>query len=331
MLFDISIVDSKEIKGVFVVGRQHSGNTFLTRILGSNSSFFMDENENSWFEYIPVIEKEKSLSDKVKTSTQHLLRGKPEIAQKHLSAFQDWAKNHSKHNIYELFLNSMRQVTKAEKKQYWVLKATSYIFYAEEILNNCPNVKLIYIMRNPLDLTASTKKRSTGHSDWLISTNLAWRQGVTIAAELQKKYPNRFLIIQYENLVRKTSTFKKISDFLGIALSENYSDMPVVNTSDQPYTTTQQKGLKTNRVFYFSQILSNSEIAFASQLAGGTSFIKQYYPEIKLSEASFFQKLASIPTMLKMAFHFAKKHFNIFSVYKLNRVLRRLRFIITKH
>jgi len=324
-------VNLKEIKGVFVVGRQHSGNTFLTRILGSNSSFFMDENENSWFEYIPVIEKEKSLSNKVKLSTQHLLRGKPDVANKHLTSFQNWAEKNPQHSIYGLFLNGMQQVTKAEKKQYWVLKATSYIFYAEEILNNCPNVKLIYIMRNPLDLTASTKKRSTGNSDWLISTNLAWRQGVAIAQQLQDKYPSRFLIVQYENLVRETTTFKKISDFLGVELSSDYNDMPVVNTSDQPYKTTQQKGLKTNRVFYFSQILSSSEIALASRLAGGADFIQQHYPEIDIPTSSLFKNLAILPLATKMFFHFGKKHLNIFSVHKFNRVLRRLRFISNKN
>jgi len=150
---------NKAIKGVFIMGRQHSGNTFLTRILGNTLNFFMDDNENSWFEQIPVLEKATSPEERVQHSTKHLLKGKPELAQQFLPEFQNWSKQHPNANVYELFLNSMETVTLAAEKENWVLKATSYIFYAEEILSNCPNVKLIYIMRNPLDLTASTKKR----------------------------------------------------------------------------------------------------------------------------------------------------------------------------
>ncbi|NJL75145.1 MAG: hypothetical protein HC892_09035 [Saprospiraceae bacterium] len=71
----------------------------------------------------------------------------------------------------------MELITTGHQRKYWVLKATSYIFYASQILDHTTGVKLVYIMRNPLDLTASTKKRTAGALDWLIATTWLGEKG----------------------------------------------------------------------------------------------------------------------------------------------------------
>ncbi|MEN0046283.1 MAG: sulfotransferase [Bacteroidota bacterium] len=325
-----AVKKDKQIKGVFIMGRQHSGNTFLTRILGNTPNFFMDDNENSWFEQVPVLEKIASLEERVIHSTKHLLKGKPKLAQQFLPKFQTWAKSNPQAGIYELFLSSMETVTRTAQKENWVLKATSYIFYAEEILNNCPNVKLVYIMRNPLDLTASTKKRNPRGLDWLISTNLAWRRGVAIAEQLAQKYEGRFLIVKYEQLVEGEREFERIEQFLDIPSIQSYQEMPVVNTSDDPYATTTKKGLVKNRVYYFKGILSSGQIFFALKLAGGIDYVKNWYSDMPLpSNITLFNKLQGFKTFIGMSWLFAKKHFNIFSVYQLNRSWRRLMIMLS--
>lgn len=327
-----AVKENKQIKGVFIMGRQHSGNTFLTRILGNTPNFFMDDNENSWFEQVPVLKRDISLEERVQHSTKHLLKGKPAIAQQFLPKFQTWARSNPQSNVYELFLSSMETVTLAAQKENWVLKATSYIFYAEEILNNCPNVKLIYIMRNPLDLTASTKKRNPKGLDWLISTNLAWRKGVAIAEQLAKKYGDRFLIVKYEQLVKGENEFERIEQFLDIPSIQSYKEMPVVNTSDNPYATTTKRGLVKNRVYYFKGILNNGQIFFALKLAGGIDYVKTWYADIPLpSNITLFSKLKGLKTFIAMSWLFAKKHFNIFSVYQLNRSWRRLMVMLSSN
>lgn len=317
----------QKIEGVFVIGRQHSGNTFLTRILGSTPDFFVDENENSWFEFIPVLRQKKTVTERAALSTKHLLRGKPAVALKYQKQIEDWLRQHPKADVYQLFQESMNTVCRGEDKQHWVLKATSYIFYADEILRNCPDVKLIYIMRNPLDLTASTKKRNPSKLDWLIATNIAWRKGVNIAAQLLKAYPDRFLIVQYETLVQGSTEFDRIADFLGVELENDYSDMPVVNTSDQPYAVTQEKGLKRSRVYYFAKHLSKGQVYWALKLAGGEKHLRRYYPNIPLRKnVTLLDKFRGLQTFVWMSFLFIRKHLNIFSVYQLKRFQRRLSF-----
>lgn len=206
------------VKGVIVIGRQHSGNTFLTRIIGTSPSCLVDENENNWFEQLPNIQKEKSLQAKVERSMQHLLRNETERAEQQTANLFDWAKKRPEVSVHQLFSKGLELVTLADDKSFWALKATSYIFYAKEILDHCPEVKLIYLVRNPLDLTASTKKRNAKGLDWLIATNLAWRKGVAIAQQLQAVYPDRFMIVKYESVVRDQSVLAQISTFLDLSL-----------------------------------------------------------------------------------------------------------------
>lgn len=313
------------LKGTFVIGRQHSGNTFLAKVIGESPDFFLDQDENSWFERVPELEKIVSPEERAKFSTQHLLRGKPEVAQHYLPQIVAWSEANPSASVYELFLKSMEIITAGHQRKYWVLKATSYIFYAGQILDHTTGVKLIYIMRNPLDLTASTKKRTAGALDWLIATNLAWRKGVEIAQKLEKKYPERFKIIKYENLVSEQQGFSEVFDFLNVNYSDTFKDIPIVNTSDHPYAEGSKKGVTDSRTYYFSKVLTKGEIYFALQLAGGKKVVQRVYPSIKIPESIFLtDKIRGFGTLLQMSVLFAKKHFNLFSPYTWNRLVIRM-------
>lgn len=318
------------VKGVIIIGRQHSGNTFLTRIIGTSTDCLVDENENNWFEQLPNIRKEKELYQKVELSMQHLLRNESQRAIRQTEALYNWAKQRPHLEPYHLFSKGLELSTLAAGKSFWALKATSYIFYAKEILDNCPEVKLIYLMRNPLDLTASTKKRNAKGLDWLIATNLAWRKGVAIAQQLATHYPDRFKIVKYEAVVRDQSVLHQIGTFLNVALSENYQNLPVVNTSDRPYQLSEQKGILTSKIYYFPKNLTVGEINWTILLAGGKNHILQLYPDLPLSNNNrILAILRSMPTFIRMSLLFGKKHLNIFSTVTWHRAWRRANLMLS--
>lgn len=318
------------LKGVFVIGRQHSGNTFLTKVIGQSQGFFFDKDENSWFERVPQINSMDASAEKVTFSTKYLLRGKPEVAQKEEDYLTNWINQHPKATAYELFMESMAAVCRSENADYWVLKATSYIFYAEEILQNTTGTKLIYIMRNPLDLTASTRKRAADELDWLIATNMAWRKGVQIALKLQAAYPDRFRIVKYEILVAEQEGFTSIFAFLGLPYHSTHEQIAVTNTSDNPYAETATKGVVKDRIYYFPKVLSKGEVFFATKLAGGLEFVQRYYPDIPVAKSyNLSEKIQGSQTLFKMSIRFAKKHLNIFSPLTFYRLFRRIRLMIS--
>ncbi|MEM1328522.1 MAG: sulfotransferase [Bacteroidota bacterium] len=318
-----------QVNGVIVMGRQHSGNTFLTRIIGTSPNSWVDENENDWFERVGLIEQSDSLQDRVHLSIQYMLRNEAAAAKVQEIALYNWAKQQSKVTAYDLFRKGMELVTLAKEKQLWALKATSYIFYARTILEYCPEIKLIYLMRNPLDLTASTKKRNPKGLDWLIATNIAWKKGVAIAQQLATKYPERFLIVQYENIIRQPETLREVAHFLQIELGEAVQQLPVVNTSDRPYQVSQQTGLLNNKIYYFHKVLSHGEIAWATALSGGVDALQSYYPDLpNLNKIGILYRIRALPTVFKMGVLFARKHLNLLDVNNLNRVRHRIKLMI---
>jgi hypothetical protein len=260
-----------------------------------------------------------------------MLRNEAEAAKRQEQSLFLWAQQQSYVSTYDLFRKGMELVTLAAEKRLWGLKATSYIFYARTILEQCPEVKLIYLMRNPLDLTASTKKRNPEGLDWLIATNIAWKKGVSIAEELATDYPERFLIIQYENIIQKPKTLAQIADFLEISLDESVQQLPVINTSDQPYQVSQQTGLLKNKIYYFTNVLNRGEIHWTIRLAGGLKTLKQYYPDIPiLNKISILHRIKALPTVLRMSLLFVKKHLNILDVNNLNRVRHRIQLMLNR-
>ncbi len=320
-----------QVNGVIIIGRQHSGNTFLTRIIGTSTDCWVDENENDWFERVALMEKEEDLQKRVQLSIRYMLRNEAEAAKRQEQSLFLWAQQQSYVSTYDLFRKGMELVTLAAEKRLWGLKATSYIFYARTILEQCPEVKLIYLMRNPLDLTASTKKRNPEGLDWLIATNIAWKKGVSIAEELATDYPERFLIIQYENIIQKPKTLAQIADFLEISLDESVQQLPVINTSDQPYQVSQQTGLLKNKIYYFTNVLNRGEIHWTIRLAGGLKTLKQYYPDIPiLNKISILHRIKALPTVLRMSLLFVKKHLNILDVNNLNRVRHRIQLMLNR-
>ncbi|NJL75144.1 MAG: hypothetical protein HC892_09030 [Saprospiraceae bacterium] len=154
---------------------------------------------------------------------------------------------------------------------------------------------------------------------------MAWRKGVEIAQNLEKKYPERFKIVKYENLVSEQQGFSEVFSFLGVNYSDTFKDIPIVNTSDHPYAEGSKKGVTDSRTYYFSKVLTKGEIYFALLLAGGKKMVHQVYPNIKITESiSLKDKLTGFGTLLRMVGLFAKKHFNLFSPYHWNRLVTRV-------
>lgn len=258
-------------QGLFIAGRQHSGNTMLCQIFLNHPQCFCDCNENTWFEWRPIIEGTQEPETKVHSSVSHLLAGREEDAQRIEPQLLDWFLANPSASVYELFSQGMRRVTDLDGKDFWVLKATSYIFYAEEILQNLPAVKIVYLMRNPMDLIASTYNRikhasrqgeAVHYGDWLYTVVIGWRKGVELALRLQQVYPDRFLILKYEDLVSESQrSITEVFHSLGLSYDNSVLDVPHINPSDHPYRDSKRpRGLNTTRIYYYPTVLDLSEM-----------------------------------------------------------------------
>jgi hypothetical protein len=88
-------------------------------------------------------------------------------------------------------------------------------------------VKLVQMVRNPLDAAASRKKqRMNRGSSEVLSVNLDdlasyWQRSVTIGLARQFRNPERHKVVRYEDLTQKPAeTTQSICDFLGVEFEE---------------------------------------------------------------------------------------------------------------
>jgi len=161
----------------------------------------------------------------------------------------------------------------------WVQKATSYVFHVPTVAKHLPHAQYLFILRNPMDLAAS-KKRRGAKEKWL-RTLWGWRAGVQRARELEAKMPERFCVVKYENLVREPEdSLRNVCTFCGVSYQASVLDIPHVNRAETPYNRlSADRGLNTERVFYFIDELTAAEAAAVRWFVGG-DLVREMYPDL---------------------------------------------------
>jgi hypothetical protein len=179
----------------------------------------------------------------------------------------------------------MRFATASSGKRFWVRRATSYIFYAEQILDLMPEARLLYLLRNPYDKCASLKRRNP-RLDRFGAMVVGWNKGLRIASKLQQSHPDRFRIVRYEDMVTTpVETFRGVFEFVGVPFRQEYLDIPHVNRSEaHQIRTSATSGISKSRVYYYVDVLRPSEIAAIDMLVAKQS-IREMYPDLSKRRA----------------------------------------------
>lgn len=171
-------IQSKIVKGSFIVGCGHSGTSFLIRILGEHSQVYAVPNETNIFLQEPGIKQ-----DLRKISKQ---------------------------------LNTFDNLTKALGKAMWVEKTPKHVYYIDLMFAILPKAKIIGITRDPRDVACSIKDRGftfeAGILRWIKDNTALLRQQkenvFIVKLEDIIKHPKKsikrilnFLELPYENLL----------------------------------------------------------------------------------------------------------------------------------
>lgn len=165
-------------------------------------------------------------------------------------------------------------------KSRWADKSLNSERYADTILAAYPTAKMIHIIRDPRDryvsqLThrgAKKGKIGGGTSLWLWSARLAERN--------ERNYPDRYKVVQYEDLVSDPEEFlRDLCDFL----HEPYSpEMLLVGQGDsRPGAPAARapREIRTTSVGRYQGALSDRELAFMQMVTGREMARYGYRPE----------------------------------------------------
>lgn len=268
---------------VYVIGRQHSGNTLLTSLLGQHPDVHAFLGEDTFFEYLSRFEEPLTEDD---LDFLAWLVGKSQLPwvpideRRELSSyFQEQINSHGPKTAVQLYQLGKSRRTRLAGAAHWVQKATSYIFYVSTIRSHFPDAQFIYLLRNPFDLATSLRVRRSS-ARWLRMA-VGWKRGVERAVEFQRQHPARFRIVRYEDLVQEPiRCTEEIFEFCGLSFRKDYLSVDRINPAESPYETRQSGvGITDEKLHYYTEHLTPAEVDFIGR-ACGRDKVRFHYPQL---------------------------------------------------
>ena len=272
---------------IFIIGRQHCGNTMLATMLGRHPKVHASIGEGTFFERIDSIDDE-TVERRRQRVARELAHASQPVLEENL---QEVLRTHLREEMQQrkaadLYAAGKAVLTKRNGAVRWAQKATSYIFYVERILEAFPDARLLFLARNPLDLAASVQRRQ--HYWDIARTIWGWNVGVRRALERADKRPANFRLHRYEDLVRHPEEeLRAITDFCDLQYSSDCLEIPHINPSEDPYTETDEASRPTaSRVFYYQDVLTSTNEMAVRTLAS-QELIERLYPDLPSPRDTF--------------------------------------------
>lgn len=272
--------EAARLPAVFVSGRQHSGNTVITTLIGRMQGCFMIDNEGVFFEHRRPLGAMACAVERAVWVGANLRIEEAELAKRVGEELLAWAGEHREANEIDVYRQAMAIAARLTSNRFWVQKATSYITMAEEIIESMPESKMVYMMRNPYDIFASMRRRQDTVGK-IIGASVSWNVGARIAQRLQQEHPDRMHLIRYEALVSEPELIiRKLCDFLCEEYDASLLDVEHVNPSENKYKVVEgRRGFNKSRLYYYANNLSKTEIA-AMDLLVDQKLIRSHYPDL---------------------------------------------------
>lgn len=280
---------------IFIVGYMHSGTSLLQKVISNHSAVYSPRGEIKFIEYLTAIEKEfpqiklryhdyfhflyNSIQSGV-SFTKLLKKKKRDIALS--SQFLEFMK--AKHGLLiesndhlNLFFSALDYFTSQDGKSHWLEKSPNNIFYFDDIIEKIPNAKFINIIRDPRDVLASKKTRSQTVNSGRYKADqvkfkklekkysplidsLSWKSATKRGFNIQRKHPQKFYIVKYEDIVNQPEMeLKKVFNFLDLPYEADTLNINFSNAADSQLIL---NGISNSSVSRYKKVLSVSELGF---------------------------------------------------------------------
>lgn len=153
---------------------------------------------------------------------------------------------------------------KSARPTHIVFKETRYLNIIENMLDQCSEVKIIGIVRNPLAVLASWLSAPKEfyaewdiHSEWRRAPSKnqnrpeeffgfdKWKESTEAFLRFQNQFPQQFILVRYDDLNRAPlATTKKLFDFCGLEVCRQVEDFLTASKSrhdSDPYSVFRAK------------------------------------------------------------------------------------------
>jgi hypothetical protein len=265
--------------------------------------------ENTWFEHSEKIQEIMNPERRAEAVLDHL--PEPDSGESTLrEEIGDWVRRHPNPHVHDIARRGFDTLAHQAGRKHWVTMGTSFVFYAEDVLAHIPNVKMIYLVRNPYDIVASSYRRvkrtiesenKLFYGDYLFSPLLGWSRGIRAAQSAKKKFSDQVHIVRYEDLVSDEEAVAEVFEFANVRFKTQFLEVPHVNKSDPAPSVEKGRGLNTSRVNYFPSVLNSGQMLAVSKLVS-SNLIEKYYSRLEVaSDPTTNSQIAAIGYQVQCA------------------------------
>lgn len=321
----------------FVIGMPRAGTNLIRMILNRNE--YMNCTPEVKFPMVfykdfaqqnplspSILEKFKQFYSKRINQSSEIVEKNNSYSKFYVEEFiglaQQYLPNLSYANLCKLFLLHVRGQEKDPSKiKYIVNKNPIFLFSVDELLNIFPDAKFIVTIRDYRSFCLSLKQskdasaftRFLGNSS--ASVSRYWNIQVKYINHLQKKYPNKILVVKYEDLANDNETVvKEICHFLGIPFFDAMltHEQIVITPTDNTNARVKKKqgdlaqSVNTSRLMAWKTQLSQADIEICETICGGLGEQYNYAPsqEISTFKKKFIQAQCLHITTTTQVLHF---------------------------
>ncbi|WP_174613814.1 sulfotransferase [Virgibacillus ihumii] len=216
------------MKYLYITGLVRSGTTVLANFLNTQQNITVYNDyvntlrrafkSNPNLEYFDNIQEKNTVIEKMKAEALSQLKLNLSIDPKQIKSIQD---------LYKSAIDPIASPGDLIIGN----KSTHSLSVLEKLLKN-KDVLGLYIIRDIRDVILSARKYFNGRlSDAALINN--WKTNINKVEQLKKEYPDRFLVIRYEDFIQM-KVDKPLKVFLGVPL--NWEIQEFKTRSNQPFT-----------------------------------------------------------------------------------------------
>jgi len=236
----------KELPLVILTGHRKSGTSVFHRLFDGVSGVDLYPTDLTvLYAYFSCFTSKKGVTnDELKERLMHVVKNSMEYSVKQgldltsknnfLNVFESEIQQidiRSKSDVIYTICNSwLKSKGVASEAGYFVVKETSQSVFFEDYIKEFPQLKMISLIRDPRDNYAAISAgvdqyySKFGENDLkALSSHINRARMDLISAKInQENYPDSFMAIRFEDLIRDTkTTMKNVSNFLNIDFEDN--------------------------------------------------------------------------------------------------------------
>lgn len=258
---------------IFIAGPDRSGTTLLFAMLASHPNISMVRRTNMW-RYFHGRYGDLGQPENLERCLDHMVRYN---RMRHLQPDRErirrefWEGPPTYGRLFALFHEHHAQ---RSGKTRWGDKSLHAEHYADRILTEFPNAKILHMTRDPRDRYASIRKRHGQDLRRVGAATGRWLFSMRAASRNLARYPDNYKIVRYETLAAcPEETLRQICAFIneeyaGAMLSLAGAQRYVERRGNSSFDQIEPGVISTKPIGRFRTILSDSEIAFIQKMAG---------------------------------------------------------------